>query len=101
VNTDNIVAILHHHWVLCDGYYPEEQQRLQHVIMNIFCSSITALAETVVESTCYFAVEYRDIELYALRNSEYLAGVKLGMLVQLRLLKGMRNRGDPSVSPTE
>src|SRR5277367_6084458 len=32
------------------------------------------------------------------RDSEYPGGVKLGMLVQLRLLKGRRNRGNPSVS---
>jgi hypothetical protein len=28
VNSDDVVAILHHHWVLCDDYYPEERQRL-------------------------------------------------------------------------
>jgi hypothetical protein len=65
--------------------------------MDIFCSSTTARAGTVVESSCYFgrneAVEYRD--------SEYPGGVKLGMLVQLRLLKERRNRGNPSVSPAE
>jgi hypothetical protein len=70
--------------------------------MNIFCSSITARAGTIVESSCYFgrneALEYRDIELYTFRDSEYPGGVKLGMLVQLRLLKGRRNRGNPSVS---
>ena len=70
--------------------------------MDIFCSSTTARAGTIVESSCYFgtneAVEYRDIELYALRDSEFPGGVKLGMLVQLRLLKGRRNRGNPLVS---
>jgi hypothetical protein len=53
--------------------------------MDIFCSSTTARAGTIVESSCYFgrneAVEYRDIELYALRDSEFPGGVKLGMLV--------------------
>jgi hypothetical protein len=39
------------------------------------------------------------MELYAIRDNEYLGGVKLGMLIQLRLLKGRRNRGNPSVSP--
>jgi len=38
-----------------------------------------------------------DIELYALRDNEYPGGVKLGMLI--RLLKGRRIRGNPSVSP--
>jgi hypothetical protein len=70
--------------------------------VDIFCSSTTARAGTIVESSCYFgrneALEYRDIELYALRDSEYPGRVKLGMLVQLRLLKGRRNRGNPSVS---
>jgi hypothetical protein len=41
VNADDVVAILHYHWVLCDDYYPEERQRLQHAIMNVFCSSTT------------------------------------------------------------
>jgi hypothetical protein len=70
--------------------------------MNIFCSSTTARAGTIVESSCYFgtneAVKYRDIKLYALRDSEFPGNVKLGMLVQLRLLKGRRNRGNPLVS---
>src|SRR5271168_2250321 len=69
MNADDVVAILYHHWVLCDDYYPEERQRLQHAAMDIFCSSTTARAGTIVESSCYFgtneAVEYRDIELYA------------------------------------
>jgi hypothetical protein len=43
--------------------------------MNIFCSSTTARAGTVVESSCYFgrneAVEYKDVELYAVRDSEF------------------------------
>jgi hypothetical protein len=70
--------------------------------MDIFCSSTTARAGTIVESICYFrrneTVEYRDIELYALRDSEFPGSVKLGMLVQLRLLKGRRSRGNPLVS---
>jgi hypothetical protein len=97
MNTDDVIGILHHHWVLCNDYYPEERQRLQHAVMNTFCASTTARAG--IESSCYFGrnetVEYRDIELYALRDSEYPGGVKLGMLIQLRLLKGRRNRGNP------
>src|SRR3954451_12019252 len=89
-------------WILCNDYYSEERQWLQHAAMNIFCSSTTTRAGTIVESSCYFgrneALEYRDIELYALRDSEYPGGVKLGMLVQLRLLKDRRNRGNLSVS---
>jgi hypothetical protein len=41
INADDVVSVLHHHWVLCNDYYPEERQRLQHAIMNIFCSSTT------------------------------------------------------------
>jgi hypothetical protein len=59
----------------------------------------------VVESSYYFgrneAIKYRDMELYALRDSEYAGGVKLGMLIQLRLLKGRRNRGNPLISLAE
>ena len=25
LNADDILAILHHHWVLCDDFYPEER----------------------------------------------------------------------------
>jgi hypothetical protein len=104
MNADDVLGFLHYHWVLCNDYYPEERQRLQHVIMDIFCSSITARAGIVVESSCYFgrneAVEYRDIKLYALRDSRFPGGVKLGLLVQLRLLKGRRNRGNQLVSPS-
>jgi hypothetical protein len=99
MDADDVLAILHHHWVLCNDYYPEERQRLQHAAMNIFCASTTARGGTVVESSCYFgtneAVEYRDIQLYAMRDKDYPGGVKLGMLIQLRLLKGRRNRGNP------
>jgi hypothetical protein len=105
MNSDDVLAILHHHWVICNDYYPGERQRLQHAIMDIFCSSTTARAGTVVESSCYFgrneAVKYRDIRLYAMRGTDYPGGVKLGMHLQLRLLKGRRNRGNPSVSPTQ
>jgi hypothetical protein len=69
--------------------------------MDIFCASTTARAGTVVKSSCYFgrneAVEYRDIEIYAVRDDDYPGGVKLGMLIQLRLLKDRRNRGNLSV----
>jgi hypothetical protein len=100
-NANDVVAILYHHWVLNDDYFPEERQRLQLAIMDIFCASTTARAGTVFESSCYFgqneAVEYRDIEIYAVRDDNYPGGVKLGMLIQLRLLKGRRNRGNPLV----
>ncbi len=60
--------------------------------MDIFSGSITARGRTVVKLSGYFgtneALEYRDIELYALRDTEYPGGVKLGAQVQLRLLKG-------------
>jgi Protein of unknown function (DUF3435) len=99
MNADGVLDILHHHWVLSDEYYPDERQRLQHATMIIFCASTTARAGTVVESSGYLgrneAVEYRDIELFALRDPDWPGGVKLGMLVQLRLLKGRRNRGNP------
>jgi hypothetical protein len=90
MNADDVLAILYHHWVLCDDYYPEERQRLQHAAMDIFCSSTTARAGTIVESSCYFGTN--ELE------TEFPGGVKLGMLVQLRLLKGRRNRGNPLVS---
>ena len=102
MSADDVLAVLHHHWALSDDYYPEERQRLQHAGMIIFCASTTARAGSVVESTGYFgrneAMEYGDIQLYAVRDDQHPGGIKLGMLVQLRLLKGRRNRGNPSVS---
>jgi Protein of unknown function (DUF3435) len=99
MNADDVLSVIHHHWELSDDYYPDERQRLQHAMMIIFCASTTARAGTVVESSGYRddneAIEYRDIELYALRDPKWPGGVKLGMLVQLRLLKGRRNRGNP------
>jgi Protein of unknown function (DUF3435) len=85
VNADDVLSILHHHWVLYNDYYPEERQRLQHAIMNIFYAFTTARAETVIESSCYFerneAVKYKDIELYIVRDNKFPGGVKLGMLI--------------------
>ena len=103
MNADDVLDILHHHWVLSDEYYPEERQRVQHAALNIFCASTTSRAGTIVESTGYLeqnqAVEYRDIQLYALQDEGNPGSVKLGMLITLRLLKGRRNRGNPSVLP--
>src|ERR1700677_2636995 len=98
LNSDDILELAHHFWVLSDDYYPDVRQRLQHWIINVFCGSTTARAGTVVESSGYFgrneAVEYRDIYLFAMRDADNPPhGVKLGMHVQLRLLKGKRNRG--------
>jgi hypothetical protein len=99
MNAEDVLSILHHYWVLSDDYYPTERDRLGHAIMDIFCSSTTARGGTVVESSGYYgtneALEYGDIELFALRDTEYPGGVKLGALIQLRLLKGRRNRGNP------
>ncbi|ERF69055.1 hypothetical protein EPUS_09513 [Endocarpon pusillum Z07020] len=65
MNADDVLDILHHHWVLSDEYYPEERQRVQHAALNLFCASTTSRAGTIVESTGYLeqneAVEYRDI----------------------------------------
>jgi hypothetical protein len=69
--------------------------------MNNLCVSTTARAGTVIESSGYYeqneAVEYRDIQICALRDHESPNMIKLGMLIQLRLLKWRRNRGNPSV----
>jgi hypothetical protein len=46
-NANDVVTILYHHWVLNDDYFPEERQRLQLAIMDIFCASTTARAGKV------------------------------------------------------
>lgn len=67
--------------------------------MNVFCASTAARAGSVVEPSGYFgtneAVKYGDLELFAVRDDGAHGGIKLGMLVQLRLLKGRRNQGSP------
>jgi hypothetical protein len=102
MNADDVLIILYHYWVFCDDYYLEKRQRLQHATIDIFCSSTTARAGTIVESSCYFkrneAIKYKDIKLYALRDSEFPDNVKLGILIQLRLLKKKRNRNNPLIS---
>jgi hypothetical protein len=101
MDVNNMLAMLHHHWVLSDEYYLEERQRLQHAIINIFCAFTITRVGTVVESNGYLGqndvIEYRDIQIYAIRDEENPGGVKLGMLIQLRLLKGRWNRENPSV----
>ena len=95
LNADNVLAILYYYWVLSDDYYPIKRDRLGYIIMDIFYSSTTARGGTVVELSGYYgtneALEYGDIELYALRDSEYPSGVKLGAKIQLRLLKDQQN----------
>ena len=53
--------------------------------MDIFCALTTACYGTIVESSYYSsrneALEYRDIELYAIRDNDYPGGVKLGILI--------------------
>ncbi|ERF72618.1 hypothetical protein EPUS_05672 [Endocarpon pusillum Z07020] len=99
MNADDVLDILYYYWVLSDEYYPEERQRVQHAALNLFCASTTSRAGTIVESIGYLkqnqAVEYRDIQLYALQDKGNPGSVKLGMLITLRLLKGRRNRGNP------
>ena len=95
-NADDILRILHHYWTQCDDWYSSERQRVQHAIMIVFCASTTARAGTVIESSGYYgtndALQYSDIELRALRGPD---GIQLGMHIQLRLLKGRRNYGNP------
>lgn len=99
MNGDDVLEILHHHWALSDAYYPDERQRLQYAMMIIFCASTTARGGTIVESSGYSgsneALEYRDVHLYVVPSSETPGGVQLAMLIQLRLLKGRRNTGNP------
>jgi Protein of unknown function (DUF3435) len=99
MNADDVLAILHHHWVLSDDFFPIEADRFGLAFRDIFCRSTTARGGTVVESSGYFgtneALEYGDIKLYAVRDTEYPGSVKLGALIQLRLLKGRRNRENP------
>jgi hypothetical protein len=47
MDADDVLAILHHRWVLCDDHYPEKRQRPQHAVMDIFCASTTARGGTV------------------------------------------------------
>ena len=99
MDADDVLGALHHHWALSDEYYPDERQRLQHAMMIIFCASTTARGGTIVESSGYLgtnqALEYRDVHLYVVPSPEVPDGIQLGMLIQLRLLKGRRNRGNP------
>lgn len=102
MNADGVIGILYHHWVLCNDYYLEERQQLQYAVMNIFCASTTARAETVIESSCYFgrnkAVEYRDMNCMLSEAVSIPTVFNLDMLIQLRLSKRRWNRGNSSVS---
>lgn len=104
MSADDIFSLGHFFWVLDNSSYPNERLRVEHWVMIMFCASTTARGGTVVESSCYFgrneAVEYGDVHLFAMRDPENPSeGIKLGMHVQLRLLKGKRNRGNPYVFP--
>src|SRR2546423_990053 len=99
MNCDDVFALQYHQWAICDDYYPLGRDLLQHSMMNIFCFSTTARAGTVVESSCYHgtneALTYGDIKLLVVPDTGYPGKVTLALLVQLRLLKGKRNRGNP------
>ena len=86
------------------AFYPTERLRMQHWLMDVSCACTTARGGTVAESSCSFgtneAVEYRDIRIFAVRDPKHPPnGVRLGLHVQLRLLKGMRTRGIPYAPP--
>ncbi|KAK5409142.1 hypothetical protein LTR90_009265 [Exophiala xenobiotica] len=100
MNSDDLLSLSNFFWVVHTAAYPLERDLLQLWCMILFCASTTARAGTVVESSCYYghndAVQYRDIRLYAMPDPDSPSqGVKLGMLIRLRLLKGRRNRGNP------
>ena len=71
--------------VLSDLYYPEERQRLQHAVIisspDLPRPAVEQLSSQAVILGGTMALKYKDIELYACRNSEYPGGVKLGMLI--------------------
>jgi hypothetical protein len=69
--------------------------------MIIFYASTIARGGTIIESSGYLrtnkALEYRDVHLYVVLSLEVPGGIQLGMLIQLRLLKGRRNYRNPWV----
>lgn len=100
ISSDDIFDLAYHIWVICDEWYPDERQRVNHWILDIFCAITTAREGSAVESSGYFstndAVEYGDIHLFAIRDPENgPRAIKIAGLIVLRLLKGKRNRGSP------
>ena len=101
MDTDDVFAILHHHWTKCNDWYPTERDRLQHELLNLICYGTSARPGTVIEGGGYRqenesdSLKYKDIRLHIVRDPRYTTKKRLIMLMRLRLMKGYRNRGSP------
>ena len=99
MNNDDVVGMLHHHWAMCNNYYPVERQDLQHALLTLLCAGISARPGTIIESGRYYdendVLKYKDIKVHLVRNPQDPSRKMVVMLITFRLIKGYRNCGSP------
>ena len=74
MNVDDLLQLLHHHWVLSTDYYPVERERVQHALIILFMACTTARPSTLVEGGGYYdtndCLKYKDIEMFKIRDPD-------------------------------
>jgi len=77
MNNDDVLAVLHHHWAVCNDYYPVERQRLQHALLILLCAGTSARTGTIIEGGGYYdkndALKYKVAERVVLTVTRSLA----------------------------
>lgn len=102
MNVDDLFLLLYHHWMLCTDRYAIERERIQHALLILLMVYTTARPSTILpgnKSNSNDCIKYKDIELFKVRDPEDKSNHILVMKIRLRLMKGRRNKGAPSVFP--
>lgn len=102
MNVDALFLLLYHHWMLCTDRYAIERERIQHALLILLMVYTKARPSTILpgnKSNSNDCIKYKDIELFKVRDPEDKSNHILVMKIRLRLMKGRRNKGAPSVFP--
>lgn len=88
--------------MLCTDRYAIERERIQHALLILLMVYTTARPSTILpgnKSNSNDCIKDKDIELFKVRDPEDKSNHILVMKIRLRLMKGRRNKGAPSVFP--
>ncbi|KAF1349750.1 hypothetical protein BDV97DRAFT_295949 [Delphinella strobiligena] len=98
VNVDDLLCLLHHHWVQCTNVYPTERHRVQQALLMLLCAYTSARPDAFQVSCTdpdarRDSLKYKDINIFKVRDPSRPAATMLVMIVRLRLHKGTRHAG--------
>ena len=99
MNVDDLLHVLHYHWVRSNDYFHTERDRVQLALLCLLMAYSSARPGTLTECAGYrgsnSALRYRDIELFVVSDPSGSKVTCLLIKVRLRLMKGRRDAGVP------